>query len=63
MRKKKQVQGGVHEAKRSISKQLLSIEVPMIALFIIVVAVVIFIEARSGLMDEALSNLENESKA
>ncbi len=51
------------EKVKSISTQLLSIEVPMIALFIIVVAVVIFAEARSGLIEEAVENLKNDSRA
>ena len=46
-----------------ISVQLLSILIPMIALFIISVAVIIFINSRSIITEQGMSRLEEESQA
>lgn len=49
--------------RRTISMQLLVILIPMIALFIILVAAIIFITSRSVITEEGMDGLENESIA
>ena len=49
------------EKTRRISAELLVFLVPMIAAFIIIVAVVLFINSRSVIIDEGKSGLKNES--
>ncbi|MBO6112625.1 MAG: HAMP domain-containing protein [Lachnospiraceae bacterium] len=46
-----------------ISVQLLRVLIPMIALFIILVAVIIFVNSRSIITEQSMSRLEEESKA
>ena len=49
------------EARGSISSQLLAILIPMIALFIIIVAVIIFTNSRRVIIEESTLGLKNES--
>ncbi len=48
---------------KKISAQLLLVLVPMIATFIIVVAVIIFVNSRTIIVDEAVTGLAKESEA
>ena len=54
-------QGGTGVKAQSLSRKLLSILVPMIALFIIVTAGIIFIRARMIIIEEAQAGLHQES--
>lgn len=47
---------------KKISAQLLLVLVPMIATFIIVVAVIIFVNSRTIIVDEAVTGLAKESE-
>ena len=49
------------ETRGSISSQLLAILIPMIALFIIIVAVIIFTNSRRVIIEESTLGLKNES--
>jgi len=63
MSRENQKRSGNKGKTQSISTQLLLILVPMIALFIIVVAAIIFINSRSVIVREGKESLKNESTA
>ena len=54
---------GSTQSTGKISVQLLRILIPMIALFIISVAVILYVNSRSIIIDQGMSRLEEESKA
>ena len=51
------------EKTKKISVQLLVVLVPMIAAFIIIVAVIIFTNSKSIIIDQGMNGLEKEAKA